>query len=196
MNLRSILFTAAALSATAFSQEQSDLKDVTGTFDVVIGRRGDPLAQPFAILGVMRAKLAKDGTFTGTLEPATFPDGRQLPAVVFRGSPLLPDAEAPKSIPVEGQYVGRNVSLIVKYGSDPGKWIYGIGFSTHDPFKQVPPNTPVVAAGATVGPEIGDQGDWQKLGQEVDVNGPRCRDIYVNGLYHCTICAPGTVIGG
>ena len=191
MNHRT-LFLAVTIAATAFTQDQP-ATDLIGTFDVVVGRRGDPQAQPLAMLGVMRAKLSRDGSFIGTLERATFPDGSIMPSLVFKGTPLTPDMEAPVSVAVEGQYTGRGVNLIVKYGDDPTKWLFGIGFSTHDPFKPVPAGTPVFAAGSTVGPEIGDQGDWgQKSSTEVDIAQPRCRDIYVNGVYHCTICDPGT----
>ena len=115
-------------------------------------------------------------TVPSTLERALFPDGSYLPSLVFKGTPPLPDMDKPTSIPIEGQYTGRNVSLVVKFGDDPTKWIFGNGYSTQDPFKPGTAKALIVAAGSTVGPEIGDQGDWQKLAEVRRIRGrPKLR---------------------
>lgn len=76
------------------------------------------------------------------------------------------------------------------------KFIYGTGVATYDPFAGTGPDDDAFAAGSTVGPEIGDQGDWgQKKLDDVDLQrAPMCRDIYVNGVYDCTICDQGAVV--
>lgn len=90
MNLYKTL-TIAALAAVlipaARAEDAPVLKDVVGTFDVVISRRGDPKAEPLALLGTMRFKVATNGSFTGTLVRTMGPSGSTFPAVVFRGSP-------------------------------------------------------------------------------------------------------------
>ena len=163
MDIRKLFLAALAISASALSQEQpaGDLQDVIGTLDVVIGRRGDPNAPPIAMLDVIRAKLTKDRTFSGTLERATFPDGSQFPALVFNGSPLSPDLNAPTSLPV-GQYTaGRSASSSSSTAMIPENGSSASGF--HPRFVQADSGRSCRSCRRLDGgPEIGDQGDWQR----------------------------------
>jgi hypothetical protein len=153
-------------SATVFAQAAATTNHFEGPFEVVILRRGNPIHEPFGLIG----KLAIDvdsinGTFTGNITAGLDQNGAALPAVRFDGPTLTPSPTAPGSYNVYGQITGRSMSIAIELDADNNQFIYGTGVMKQDPRDVVSGKIDFVrnAGGPAVGPEGGDQGDWAAL---------------------------------
>ena len=145
------------MPASALAQDpQSPKRKVSGPFEVVIGRRGNPSDTPLALAGMLTLYVDSSGGFTGELTKGKDRFGHDLPGVLFRGYNLHPDPTAADSYKVYGQITGRSVSIFFDLGN--GQFIIGSGVSKSD--IRASDGELSFAGGAAVGPFGGDQGDW------------------------------------
>jgi len=135
---------------------QSPKKKISGPFEVVISRRGNPSDTPLALAGMLTLNVDASGGFTGDLTKGKDRFGHDLPGVLFRGYNLHPDPTAADSYKVYGQITGRSISILFDLGN--GQYIIGSGASKSD--IRASDGELSIGGGAAVGPFGGDQGDW------------------------------------
>lgn len=202
--MRRILFCVALSGIFQLAQAQPSIQ-LTAPFEVVIGHRGPLGSEPIALMGNMQMTLYGDGSIVGKLTPGRLESGQDLPAVVFRGDPLRPDASAPKEIPfigsVNGIQIGFQFDLGIGADGDP-MVVSGVG-TTKVPLLKLGSDVKISqgwALGKAIGPSAGDEGTWSGLvgvtpppggsvATTTTVTTTVCTTVYnANGTFHCRIC--------
>jgi hypothetical protein len=129
-------------------------------FELTVHRRGNPAAEPFAVIGMLTLQIEKSGRFTGEITPSLTETDEEKDAVIFRGTDLSPDPTASTRLDVVGQLRGVAINMIIYLGD--GTRIFAVGTAEQEfsISKQGGAEALGVIGGPATGPESGDSGDW------------------------------------